>query len=36
MTSLADLSRLSLNELQEIPGIGRVKSIVAQGYGGVG
>ena len=27
MTSLADLSRLSLNELQEIPGIGRVKSI---------
>lgn len=28
MTSLADLSRLSLNELQEIPGIGRVKSMV--------
>ena len=27
MTSLADLSRLSLNELQKIPGIGRVKSI---------
>ena len=27
MTSLADLSRLSLNELQQIPGIGRVKSI---------
>ena len=27
MTSLADLSRLSLNELQEIHGIGRVKSI---------
>ena len=27
MTSLADLSRLSLNELQAIPGIGRVKSI---------
>lgn len=27
MTSLADLSRLSLNELQEISGIGRVRSI---------